>query len=654
MNIWKLDVDISKTSLETAAEDMKFWSFVRNVQFDHFISLREIPNDPSFPNQWGLNNTGQTGGTDDADIDAIEAWNLGTGGVTDAGIQIVCAVVDGGVQLDHNDLIDNIWRNEFEIPSNNIDDDNNGYIDDVFGWNSYVHSGNISLNSHGTHVNGIIGAMGNNGNLVSGVNWHVKLLNVAGESTVTSTVLESYGYILDQKMRWIETNGDSGAFIVAENSSFGIDEAFCEDGNYPLWNEMYNAMGEAGILSVAATANANYNVDVVGDVPTSCSSPFLISVTNTTKYDTKSNSAGYGLTTIDLGAPGTIILSTDLNHGSSNKSGTSMAAPHVAGAISLMHANANADFAAYYINEPAMASLELKNMILTTVDTLQSLVNTTVSGGRLNLYSACQTIAGWGYSDSTNIILHIKEKNIFLNGDSFVTHVFQTQNDTSSFSSRLFFPANSNIQVKIVNKTNLPQNWTFSHFSAPLIHIEPNDSAITGFFTPEPGVYSYYDTSFAGKATGLIGVVVVNNNLNDIPLVWAISEIDTTWLRAIENSANNPVSYQASQYYINGKNAPETYTESFSDFQVIASTNRHVAALNLGMLPHALRFHGFQVEYESYTKSIIGLYSQSQKEFLLPQLNTGEYPIHDQIMTSMRLWNNETDGLLFNLKVINP
>tara|TARA_Y100000739_G_scaffold58764_1_gene48276 strand:- start:1224 stop:2810 length:1587 start_codon:yes stop_codon:yes gene_type:complete len=355
---------------------------------DTKVSRRNIPDDAQFNQQWALQNTGQSGGTIDADIDAPEAWDLSTGGVTPLGDTIVVAIVDGGMLLTHADLIPNLWTNWGEIPGNGIDDDNNGYIDDIHGWNAYSSNGSIPSDGHGTHVAGIVGAKGNNGNYVSGVNWDVKLMALGGSSGTTSIVLEAYGYILDQRAIYDSTGGVSGAFVVATNSSFGVNNADCNSATYSLWNDMYNAMGQYGILSCGATMNNNSNVDVTGDVPTGCESDYMVSVTNTTRNDSKNSGAAYGVTTIDLGAPGTQILSTYTGGGTSSLSGTSMASPHVAGAIGFMHASMSSGLASFYRSSPDQGAIIIKQIILDGTDQLASLNGITVSGGRLNLYNS--------------------------------------------------------------------------------------------------------------------------------------------------------------------------------------------------------------------------------------------------------------------------
>jgi subtilisin family serine protease len=346
-----------------------------------------------------MHNTGQSGGLEDADIDAPEAWDLTTGGVNALGDEIVVAIVDGGCLLSHNDLNDNLWINEDEIPGNGIDDDNDGYVDDINGWNAYNSNGSISSDGHGTHVAGIVGAEGNNGSMVAGVNWDVKLMIIMGSSGNTSTVLEAYGYALDQRALYNETNGEEGAFVVATNSSFGVDFADCTSGNYPLWDEAYTAMGEAGILSAAATINANQNVDNIGDVPTGCTSDYLVTVTNTNRHDQKA-SAGYGVESIDLGAPGSSILSTYSNGSTSSLSGTSMATPHVAGAVGFLHSVMTSGFSQFQFNSPGEGALALKSMIMEGTDVISALENITVSGGRLNLFNSAMLVSQFMASDS--------------------------------------------------------------------------------------------------------------------------------------------------------------------------------------------------------------------------------------------------------------
>ncbi|MFO7525443.1 MAG: S8 family serine peptidase [Ignavibacteriaceae bacterium] len=403
MNIWLFGYDQNRIDDDEILFTVRMHNDVKVVQFNHYVQQREvsvdyvsalknyfnsfneaIPNDPRFNEQWALQNTGQSGGTPGADIKAVPAWDLTTNGVTATGDTIVLAIVDGGFDINHNDLY--FWKNWGEIPGNGIDDDGNGYVDDFHGWNAYNNNGTITSSQHGTHVSGIAGARGNNGIGVAGVNWNAQIMPIQGSSGTESIVLIAYNYVLNARKIYNQTNGAEGAFVVATNASFGVD--YGNPANFPLWCAIYDSLGVQGILSMGATANLNINIDITGDVPTACPSDWLIAVTNTTNSDQKNSGAAYGLTTIDLGAPGTSILNTSTSSGYATLTGTSMATPHVTGAVGMMFAAATEGIMQSYKSNPGAGALLFKQLLLDATDPISALQGITVSGGRLNLFNA--------------------------------------------------------------------------------------------------------------------------------------------------------------------------------------------------------------------------------------------------------------------------
>ena len=381
MNIYLFHYDNTRSGPVDALLSVMRNRNVEIAQFNHRFSERVVPNDTRFSEQWDKNNTGQSGGTVDADIDAPEAWEISKGGVTALGDTIVVAIVDGGQQVTHTDL--DTWRNWGETAGNGIDDDNNGYIDDINGWNASSNNGTIPANQHGTHCAGIAGAKGNNSLGVAGVNWKVKTMPIVYGSATETNVIKAYGYALKLRRLYNQTNGIKGAYIVSTNSSFGID--YGQPVNYPLWCAFYDTLGSAGILSAGAGPNLNINIDTQGDIPTTCPSKYLIAVTNTTRTDTRNTGAGYGQINMDLGAPGSSILSTIPTNTYGTLTGTSMATPQVAGAIALLHSGAHSYYIQLMKTQPDSAAKLFKQYILSTVDTIPSMNGVTVSNGRLNI-----------------------------------------------------------------------------------------------------------------------------------------------------------------------------------------------------------------------------------------------------------------------------
>jgi len=408
LNIWLVSYDegmagaANRSAMDVLAA-VRAEPAIRQAQFNHVVEQRvgvdesripevsnaalawprSAPNDPRFGEMWGLNNTGQTGGTPGADVRALDAWAINPGGIAATGEDVVVAIIDSGFDLNHPDV--DWWKNVHESPTpNGQDNDGNGYVDDYNGWNAVNNNGTITVSEHGTHVSGTAAARGNNGIGVTGVNWNARVMPIRGSSGNEAIVVAAYGYVLTMRTIYNQTNGAQGAFVVSTNASFGVDGA--NPANFPIWCGMYDELGAVGIISAGATANRNWDIDVTGDVPTACPSDWLISVTNTTHNDTRNTGAGYGLTTIDLGAPGTNVLSTVPNNGYRVLTGTSMATPHVTGAVALLVSAMSENRLAQYKAAPADVALQVRQAILDGTDPIPGLI--TVTGGRLNLYNA--------------------------------------------------------------------------------------------------------------------------------------------------------------------------------------------------------------------------------------------------------------------------
>lgn len=378
MRIWLFTFNEDEIAKRDMIRMMNTLKSVSVAQANHIVADRVVPNDPFFGQQWHHYQE------NDHDIDSDLAWDITTGGVTANGDSIVVCIVEiGGAKWDVPDIIENHWTNIHEIPDNGIDDDGNGYIDDYHGWSVTSNDDEVFGNgSHGAQVSSMIGAKGNNGVGVSGVNWNVKLMQVRMGSIVESSVIAAYTYPLIMRKKYNQSNGEQGAFVVATNSSWGTN--FGQPADAPLWCAMYDSLGVYGVLSCGATANSSINVDTQGDLPTACPSDYLLSVTNTNSSDVKVNSAGYGVVTIDLGAPGNqVFLANNSAYG--NTSGTSFSSPCVAGAIALLYSAPCSSFMSVVNQDGAEAALHIKNYILEGVDQTELLQTQTLSGGRLNV-----------------------------------------------------------------------------------------------------------------------------------------------------------------------------------------------------------------------------------------------------------------------------
>ena len=258
-------------------------------------------------------------------MESKSAWDITTGSDS-----LIAVIIDTGVDYNHSDLQANMWGNPSEIPSNGIDDDKNGYIDDVYGINAITNSGNpLDDNGHGTHVAGIIGAVGNNARGVVGVNWKVKLAAVkflsASGSGSSANAIKAITYATELKK--------AGHKVIATNNSWGGGAS-----SIPLGNAII-AASQAGVLFIAAAGNSASNNDIIPFYPASYQIPNIISVASTSAGGALSSFSNFGVKTVHIAAPGSSIYSTLRGNGYGYKSGTSMAAPQITG-LALLAASA--------------------------------------------------------------------------------------------------------------------------------------------------------------------------------------------------------------------------------------------------------------------------------------------------------------------------
>lgn len=342
--------------------------YVDSYEIDSVQQVHSVPNDSQFSDLWALRNSGQSGGTSGADIDAASAWNISTGSRN-----VVVAVLDTGVDYTHPDLAANMWTNSADTAGNATDDDHNGFTNDVHGYNFYDDSGDAMDDSgHGTHVAGILGATGNNGQGVTGVNWSVSIMSLkflgADGSGYTSDAVRAINYATMMRTQY-------GVNIRVINASWGgggFDQSL---------SDAIQAAGAAGILVVAAAGNTPTNNDTAPQYPANYSLSNVISVAATDRTDHLASFSSYGASTVQLAAPGVGIYSTYPGGGYTYLSGTSMATPEVAGVAALAWSVA-----------PNATVAQIRSAILQGVDQLPSLAGKVATGGRLNAYNTLRIL----------------------------------------------------------------------------------------------------------------------------------------------------------------------------------------------------------------------------------------------------------------------
>ena len=325
------------------------------------VSRLGVPNDPQFNEQWALNNTGQNGGKANAHIDALKAWAK-----TQGSEEVVVAVLDTGVDYNHRDLVANMWSRPDAVPQ--YFDDELGGFDDARGFDANANAPDpMDDNGHGTHVAGIIGAEGDNGEGIAGINWTVQIMPLKflgrGGFGSTKNAIESINYAIDRKKH--------GVNVRIINASWGSTQ------RSKALEDAIRAAGDAGILFVAAAGNSSTDNDRRPHFPSNYDLPNMVSVAALDRNDLLATFSNYGAKTVHVAAPGREILSTWLGDQYREASGTSMAAPQVAGIAALVLAN-----------EPKLSMTKLRERVVKSADPIDALLGKVAAGGRLNAAKA--------------------------------------------------------------------------------------------------------------------------------------------------------------------------------------------------------------------------------------------------------------------------
>lgn len=320
-----------------------------------------LPNDPHFSEQWALNNVGQDGGKVGADLKALQAWSK-----TKGSREVVVAVLDTGVDYNHLDLTTNMWVRPDNVPQ--YVDQELGPFNDIQGYDANANvSDPMDDNGHGTHCAGIIGAEGNNGEGIAGINWNVQIMPLKflgrGGFGSTKDAIEAINYAIDRKQKGVNLRVISASWGSTANSK-ALEDAI-------------RAAGENGILFVAAAGNNSTDNDRRPHYPSNYNLPNLISVAALDRTDSLASFSNYGAKTVHVAAPGREIVSTWLGNAYREASGTSMATPYVSGVAALIAAN-----------DPNISVEKLRERVLRSVDKLDVLNGKTVSGGRINAAKA--------------------------------------------------------------------------------------------------------------------------------------------------------------------------------------------------------------------------------------------------------------------------
>jgi thermitase len=368
---WEAIDDFDNADAATLVKEYQQLPEVEYAEPNYEINLDEseagplvpiLPSDPQFTDQWALSNSGQRGGKKGADISATLAWAKTTGSD-----EVVVAVLDTGVDYNHEDLTENMWRRPEKMEP--YHDNELGTIDDEFGYNAIDGGDPMDDNGHGTHCAGIIGAEGENNVGIAGVNWKVQIMPLkfmnAGGSGSTKDAIEAINYVIDRKK--------AGVNVRIISASWGSTQKSRALG------EVIRKAYENDILFVAAAGNSSVDNDRNPHHPSSYDVPNVVSVAALDRHDALASFSNYGVKSVAIAAPGVDILSTWLGNEYEEKSGTSMATPVVSGVAALILAE-----------HPHMSVDDLKKKLLASTDPVPVLKGKTATGGRINAAKALE------------------------------------------------------------------------------------------------------------------------------------------------------------------------------------------------------------------------------------------------------------------------
>jgi parallel beta-helix repeat protein len=479
-NIYKLKFP-KNCDLISIIEDYNNNPFIEYAEPNYIYHFCNIPNDHIFSEQWSLNQS------NDHDIDCPEAWNITTGDS-----DIVIAIVDSGVDCSHPDIIDNIWENENEIPGNGLDDDNNGFVDDIKGWNFYSNTSNpIDYVGHGTHCAGIASAVTNNGIGIAGVCWNCSIMPLKIGTDIGC---------IESAANAIIYAADNDADVISMSWGGGFDSILVRNA----LNYAYNK----GVVLVGASGNNNFDFKFY---PAAFEN--VIAVAATDENDKKATFSNYGAW-VDVAAPGVNILSLRANNTSMGNvwndnytiaSGTSMACPHVAGLVGLILSKNNS------LNQNMIESI-----LCNSVDKIES--DESIGRGRINAFKAL-------LSDPIESIL-----NPFPNGgnvDGIISIIGSASGKSfQKYTLEYGKGKNPDFWINLITSTTAIQNGVLSILNTSEIE--------EGYYTIKLNVTcknsNYIDTTF----------IVVNNKYNYFTVDDHSSEVNFSRIQdAIDNAGDN-------------------------------------------------------------------------------------------------------------------